>query len=142
MRGFLSRRFPSPWTSEQIPGGYVVKDAMSLAYVYAGETKAEADTAKVSRTSLARAYAIFGSSRQLIVGPDPATCAVIAAAVAPLAAGDEASLRLPIGDAGFAHGVDMYRRNATVIIHSENSRCRFKSWTRNQRYLHLDHAIL
>jgi high affinity sulfate transporter 1 len=34
------------------------------------------------------AYAIFGSSRQLIVGPDAATCAVVAAAVAPLAAGD------------------------------------------------------
>lgn len=36
------------------------------------------------------AYAIFGTSRQLIVGPDAATCAVIAAAVAPLAAGDAA----------------------------------------------------
>jgi len=36
-------------------------------------------------------YAIFGSSRQLIVGPDAATCAVIAAAIAPLAAGDEAT---------------------------------------------------
>ncbi len=34
------------------------------------------------------AYAVFGSSRQLIVGPDAATCAVVAAAVAPLAAGD------------------------------------------------------
>ena len=33
-------------------------------------------------------YALFGSSRQLIVGPDAATCAVVAAAVAPLAAGD------------------------------------------------------
>ncbi len=33
------------------------------------------------------AYAIFGSSRQLIVGPDAATCAVIAAVVTPLAAG-------------------------------------------------------
>ena len=32
------------------------------------------------------AYAIFGSSRQLILGPDAATCAVIAAAIAPLAA--------------------------------------------------------
>ncbi|WP_323836611.1 SulP family inorganic anion transporter [Photorhabdus africana] len=30
------------------------------------------------------AYALFGTSRQLIVGPDAATCAVIAAAVAPL----------------------------------------------------------
>ncbi|WP_392566763.1 SulP family inorganic anion transporter [Utexia brackfieldae] len=33
-------------------------------------------------------YALFGSSRQLIVGPDTATCAVIAAVVAPLAMGD------------------------------------------------------
>src|SRR5262249_45048616 len=31
------------------------------------------------------AYALFGSSRQLIVGPDAATCALVAAAVAPLA---------------------------------------------------------
>ena len=36
------------------------------------------------------AYALFGSSRQLIVGPDTATCALVAAAVAPLAAGDPA----------------------------------------------------
>src|SRR5690348_3230470 len=34
------------------------------------------------------AYAVFGTSRQLIVGPDAATCAVVAAAVTPLAAGD------------------------------------------------------
>ncbi len=34
------------------------------------------------------AYALFGSSRQLVVGPDAATCALVAAAVAPLAAGD------------------------------------------------------
>lgn len=34
------------------------------------------------------AYAFFGSSRQLIVGPDAATCAVIAAVVTPLAAGN------------------------------------------------------
>jgi high affinity sulfate transporter 1 len=33
-------------------------------------------------------YALFGSSRQLIVGPDAATCALIAAGAAPLAAGD------------------------------------------------------
>ena len=35
------------------------------------------------------AYAVFGSSRQLIVGPDSATCALIAAAIAPLAAGND-----------------------------------------------------
>lgn len=35
------------------------------------------------------AYAIFGTSRQLIMGPDSATCALVAAAVTPLAAGDQ-----------------------------------------------------
>ncbi|OTA15154.1 putative sulfate transporter YchM [Xenorhabdus vietnamensis] len=35
------------------------------------------------------AYALFGTSRQLIVGPDAATCAVIAATVVPLAHGNE-----------------------------------------------------
>src|SRR5262252_9429841 len=35
------------------------------------------------------AYAIFGTSRQLIVGPDAATCALVAAAVAPLASGNQ-----------------------------------------------------
>jgi len=34
------------------------------------------------------AYALLGSSRQLIVGPDSASCAIVAAALAPLAAGD------------------------------------------------------
>ncbi|HYB42030.1 MAG TPA: SulP family inorganic anion transporter [Candidatus Methylomirabilis sp.] len=34
------------------------------------------------------AYALFGTSRQLILGPDSATCALVAAAVAPLAAGN------------------------------------------------------
>lgn len=33
-------------------------------------------------------YAFFGSSKQLIVGPDTATCAVVAAVVLPLAAND------------------------------------------------------
>src|SRR5436309_8040297 len=35
------------------------------------------------------AYAIFGTSRQLIIGPDAATCALVAAAVAPMAGGDK-----------------------------------------------------
>lgn len=35
------------------------------------------------------AYAVFGTSRQLIVGPDAATCALVTAAVAPLASADQ-----------------------------------------------------
>ena len=43
------KRFPPPWTVEQIPGGYKVLDASGqfLAYVYGRETKADADIAKV-----------------------------------------------------------------------------------------------
>jgi high affinity sulfate transporter 1 len=39
------------------------------------------------------AYALFGSSRQLIVNPDAATCAIVAATVLPLAGGDSDALR-------------------------------------------------
>jgi hypothetical protein len=55
----MPRRFPPPWTVDQIPGGYVVKDAsgQSLAYLYARETKAKADTAKVLTMDEARRIA-------------------------------------------------------------------------------------
>ena len=36
------------------------------------------------------AYALFGTSRQLLLGPTPAGAAIVAAAIAPLALGDEA----------------------------------------------------
>jgi high affinity sulfate transporter 1 len=39
------------------------------------------------------AYALFGTSRQLIVNPDAATCAIFAATVLPLAGGDPNTLR-------------------------------------------------
>ena len=39
------------------------------------------------------AYALFGSSRQLIVNPDAATCAIVAATVVPLGGGDSDALR-------------------------------------------------
>ena len=44
-----TRRFPPPWTVEQIAGGYKVKDAngQSLTYVYGRETQADADIAHV-----------------------------------------------------------------------------------------------
>lgn len=46
-------------------------------------------------------YAFFGTSRQLIVNPDAATCAMVAAIVAPLAAGDPGTyLSLSLGLAG------------------------------------------
>lgn len=55
----MPRRFKAPWTAERIPGGYVVKDAtgQALAYVYAREKRAAADTAKVLTMDEARRVA-------------------------------------------------------------------------------------
>jgi MFS superfamily sulfate permease-like transporter len=48
------------------------------------------------------AYAVFGTSRHLIVNPDAATCAMIAATLTPLAAGNsEVLLSLSVGLAIF-----------------------------------------
>jgi hypothetical protein len=54
----MTRRFPAPWTVEQIPSGFKVVGAngQSLVYVYARETKAEADIAKVLTFDEARRH--------------------------------------------------------------------------------------
>ena len=65
--------------------------AVPVGIAYAGLAGLRPEVGLYSSLLPLVAYAIFGSSRQLIVGPDAATCAVIAAAIAPLAAGDEAT---------------------------------------------------
>ena len=54
-----TRPFPAPWTVEQIPGGYKVRDAtgQALAYVYGRESRADADIAKVLTMDEARRIA-------------------------------------------------------------------------------------
>ena len=54
-----ARRFPPPWTVVPMPGGFKVVDAQgqSLAYLYARETRADADTAKVLTMDEARRIA-------------------------------------------------------------------------------------
>ena len=53
------RRFRPPWTVEEIPGGFKVRDAngQSLAYCYGRETRADADIAKVLTMDNARRIA-------------------------------------------------------------------------------------
>jgi hypothetical protein len=63
----MPRRFPAPWTAEEIPGGYKVIDAtgQAIAYVYGKENREKADTAKVSRwTKLAGSPATSLSCRR------------------------------------------------------------------------------
>lgn len=51
------RRFPAPWTVDQIPGCLVVRDAIgqSLAYVYRATRYADAHNAKVLTEDVASA---------------------------------------------------------------------------------------
>jgi sulfate permease, SulP family len=51
------------------------------------------------------AYALFGSSRQVVVGPDSAMAAIVAVAVAPLAVGDPARLGVLCAALGVMVGV-------------------------------------
>lgn len=62
--------------------------ALPVAIAYAELARVGAIVGLYSCVLLMIAYALFGSSRQLIVGPDATTCAVIAAVVVPLAAGN------------------------------------------------------
>jgi hypothetical protein len=54
-----SRCFPPPWQVEQIDGGFKVLDAsgQTLVYVYARETREQADIAKVLTFDEARRIA-------------------------------------------------------------------------------------
>ena len=53
------RRFPPPWTIEQIPGGFKVIDAngQSLAYVYSRDNDSDALISNVLTTDEARRIA-------------------------------------------------------------------------------------
>ncbi len=55
----ISHRFPPPWQVEQTPGGFKVLDAsgQALVYVYARETREQADLAKVLTFDEARRIA-------------------------------------------------------------------------------------
>ncbi len=62
--------------------------ALPVAIAYAQLTGVNAIVGLYSCVLPMLVYALFGTSRQLVIGPDAATCAVIAAVVTPLAAGD------------------------------------------------------
>ncbi len=70
------------------------------------------------------AYALFGTSKQLIVGPDAATCALIAAAVVPLAGGNtelamSLSLMLALFAGLFSIGASFLKLGALADFLSE-----------------------
>ena len=82
-------QYEKQWLRDDVRAGLsVAAVALPVAIAYAQLTGVNAAVGLYSCVLPMLVYALFGTSRQLIVGPDAATCAVIAAVVTPLAAGD------------------------------------------------------
>ena len=79
---------PANFSHDLIAGLSVAAVALPVGVAYAQLAGFNPSVGLYSSILPLVAYAIFGTSRQLIIGPDAATCALIAAAVAPLAKGD------------------------------------------------------
>ncbi len=83
------KHYQREWLSNDFRSAFsVVAVALPVAIAYAQLTGVSAIVGLYSCVLPMLVYALMGTSRQLIVGPDAATCAVIAAVVTPLAAGD------------------------------------------------------
>lgn len=81
--------YEKSWLKQDIKAGLsVAAVALPVAIAYAELAGVGAIVGLYSCVLPMIAYALFGSSRQLIVGPDATTCAVIAAVVVPLSAGN------------------------------------------------------
>jgi MFS superfamily sulfate permease-like transporter len=82
-------RYDRRWLSRDILSGLsVAAIALPVGLAYADLAGVPAIIGIYSAIFPLLAYALFGSSRQLIVGPDAATCLLVAASLGPLAGGD------------------------------------------------------
>lgn len=84
----LRYRFAEDFRRDLVAGISVAAVALPVAVAYAQLAGFSPVVGLYSSILPLAAYAIFGTSRQLMVNPDAATCAMIAAAIMPLAAGD------------------------------------------------------
>src|SRR6185436_19370008 len=88
LQTLTSYQFASDFRHDLLAGLSVAAVALPVAVAYAELAGFEPVVGFYSCILPLVAYAIFGTSRQLMVNPDAATCAMVAAAVAPLAGSD------------------------------------------------------
>jgi len=84
----LNYRFAEDFRHDLIAGISVAAVALPVAVAYAQLAGFNPVVGLYSSILPLVAYAVFGTSRQLMVNPDAATCAMIASAIGPLAAGN------------------------------------------------------
>ena len=88
MTTLLSYRFAEDFRHDLLAGLSVAAVALPVAVAYAQLAGFDPAVGLYSSILPLVAYALLGTSRQLMVNPDAAVCAMVAAAVAPLAGGD------------------------------------------------------
>jgi high affinity sulfate transporter 1 len=91
----LDYRFSDDFRHDAMAGLSVAAVALPVSIAYAQLAGFDPVVGLYSSILPLVAYAIFGTSRQLMVNPDAAACAMIAAAIAPLA-GNSAELYLSL----------------------------------------------
>ena len=84
----LEYRFSRDFTHDLVAGISVAAVALPVAVAYAQLAGFNPVVGLYSSILPLVAYAIFGTSKHLMVNPDAATCAMVASAIAPLAAGN------------------------------------------------------
>src|SRR4030095_14823901 len=85
----LVHNYPREWfVNDLIAGLSIAAVALPIGIAYAQLAGFAPVVGIYSCILPAIAYAIFGSSRQLVVNPDAAACSIVAVTVAPLAAGN------------------------------------------------------
>jgi MFS superfamily sulfate permease-like transporter len=84
----LEYQFSRDFTHDLVAGVSVAAVALPVAVAYAQLAGFNPVIGLYSSILPLVAYAIFGTSKHLMVNPDAATCAMVASAIAPLAAGN------------------------------------------------------
>src|SRR5690242_6161373 len=88
LRPLLAYRFGDDFRHDLVAGVSVAAVALPVAIAYAELAGFPPEVGLYSSILPLVAYAVFGTSRNLLVNPDAAACAMVASAVTPLANGD------------------------------------------------------
>ena len=88
LRPLLNYRFGDDFRHDLVAGVSVAAVAVPVAVAYAGLAGFNPEVGLYSSILPLVAYALFGTSRQLMVNPDAAACAMVTSAVVPLAGND------------------------------------------------------
>ena len=88
LRVMLKYQFGENFRHDATAGVCVASVAVPVAIAYAQLAGFRPEVGLYSSILPLVAYAVFGTSRRLIINPDAAVCAMVAASVAPLAGGD------------------------------------------------------